>query len=235
MHTSPGDDQWPPRRRQQSGHPLDLIRSRHVPVEREVTVGGAPGGGFRDGFGQDVLGHQQDDRAGTSGGRFRHRHVDVVVDPGRVVDPVDRLGAGAEQLHMVQFLEGVAVAGGPRYLLDDGEHRNRCLERLGERGYEKRRGGAVLRRDHPDPAGDPRVTVGHRTTGVLRAVDDLPYRLLRRRQEKQRRQALPEHIADPVTPQRRRQTFSDRIPHFRSSVELLRQCGRFQHGEQRGV
>ena len=74
---------------------------------------------------------------------------------------------------MVELLECVAIAVGPRHVLHEPQHRHRRLERLGERWYEQGGGRAVLGRHDPDPSTDPGEPVGHRAAGVLSAVCDL--------------------------------------------------------------
>jgi hypothetical protein len=85
----------------------------------------------------------------------------------------DPFAAAAEQVEVVELLEGVAVEEGEGDLLHERQDRNGSLQGFGEAGDEQRSGRSVLRRHHPNPPGDPRIAVGHDRARMLGAIGDL--------------------------------------------------------------
>ena len=207
MNAAAGDDQRPPRRGEEAGGLADLPGIGAGTVEREgAERRQARRPDRRRGGGGDLLEEvhraEQDDRAGAAAGGRGEGHVDIVGHPRQIVDPADPFGAAGEQRHLVELLEGVAVALGAMHLLHDRDHRDRRLERLRQARHQEGGGGPVLRGDDRHLVGDAGIGVGHRGAGILGAIADLADAELRRDQMQQRGNALAEHHLDAMAAER---------------------------------
>lgn len=173
MDAAAGHDQRMGGAGQQVGCGGDRRRVGLRPVQRIGAEAGDPARLARCRILEQVDRHDQDRRAGPAAGRRGEGHVDIVVDAVGLGDAAHPLGDAAEEVEMVQFLEGVAVGRAAGHVLDQGHDRDRGLQRLRRARHQQGRGRPVLRRHHRHPAGDAGIAVGHRRPGILGPVGEL--------------------------------------------------------------
>ena len=118
------------------------------------------------------------------------------------MDPAQPFAAAAEELEVIEFLEGIAVEILQGDVLDEGDDRHRCGQRLGEGGNQKRGRRPILRGDDADLVGDARIGVRHDGAGILGPVADLADAELRRRQMDQRGNRLTKDGVDAMAAER---------------------------------
>ena len=122
--------------------------------------------------GQHVFRQRDDDRAGAAGGGDRKGAGDEFGNARGIVDLDHPFGDVAEEALVVDFLEGLALAGVAGDLADEQDHRNGILH--GDVDAGRGVGGAGAARDEADAglAGEPALAVGHHRGAAFLAADD---------------------------------------------------------------
>ena len=125
MHAAPGDDERMLRVREQCSDFGDPVRIGERAIQRRAAECRVPRRRCRGRCADHVEGAEQHGRSRPSARRRRDRHIDIVVHAVRRMNAPHPFATAAEEIQVVELLEGVAVEERKGDILHERQDRDR--------------------------------------------------------------------------------------------------------------